>query len=90
MLGLNHNLKVKYAIDSVTLQKTAYCKCDFSCLSGGKECLCEVERHVGNNGGVLFIKPKSDARTCKYLLSLRYKPLCICPTRKEIYRHYKI
>ncbi len=70
-----------------TLRKTRNCGNDFSCLKGGKECLCEA---VGSSGyDVLFINPNSN-RDCIYCTSFSNSFLCHCPTRNEIYNRYKI
>jgi hypothetical protein len=76
-------------IETDILNETVKCRGDFSCLSGEKRCLCEVEKGLGNNHNtVLFIKPAKEI-ICDYMISYGYSFICSCPTRIEIYRLYK-
>jgi hypothetical protein len=79
--------RMNVQIDAEILQKTTYCKQDFRCLSGDRRCLCEVKGSLGSD--MLAIKPKF-AIDCKYHVSFGDTSLCTCPTRHEIYKHYKI
>ena len=81
---------MKYQIDEDILNKTDKC-CDyFSCLFGKDTCLCEVEKQ----NGATFIQPVlpiDKSRVCQYMMSFGFSSyLCICPTRKEIYKHYNV
>lgn len=69
------------------LKSTTKCRYNFSCLNGVKECLCEVRSSNGHD--TLFITSSSD-RDCIYCAPLKNSYLCFCPTRREIYKRYKI
>jgi len=74
-------------IPGVVLKNTNRCKKNFSCLSCEKKDLCEVQEFVG--GEVLFIRSKDD-QFCDYMMPFGNRFICGCPTRKEIFRRYKI
>jgi hypothetical protein len=74
-------------VNSSILKNTTKCKNNFSCLTGEKECLCEVRASSGHNS--LLIYPKSD-RDCFYLNPFGSSFFCFCPTRNETYNRYKI
>jgi hypothetical protein len=76
-----------FIISEEILEQTKHCNKDFSCLSGNKECLCEIKECVGCI--VLFIKHQVN-NGCNYKKYFGYSPLCTCPTRKEIYKQQKI
>jgi hypothetical protein len=78
---------VGYTINSDILNE-AKCRDDFSCLSGDDTCLCEVEKYIEGDSGVLFIKPRDEY--CHNEMSYGHKSFCNCPARKEIYINYKI
>jgi hypothetical protein len=80
-------MKVDMQVNGPILKNTIKCKNNFSCLSGEKECLCEVRALSGYNS--LLIYPKSD-RDCFYLNPFGSSFFCFCPTRNEIYNRYKI
>ncbi len=78
---------MEFKVRADILNETIKCKKDFSCLSGKKDCLCEVEDSFDNK--ILFIKPMNH-NMCDYKMSFGYSYICNCPTRKEIYNLYKI
>ncbi len=78
---------MEYKIDTEILRETVKCRKNFSCLSGVKDCLCEVEDNIYNK--ILFIKPRSN-KLCDYRNAFGYSYVCNCPTRKEIFRLYSV
>lgn len=74
-------------IDETTIRSTVNCRNDFRCLSGDTECLCEVKYSTSYD--MLEIIPKSDI-ACSHRISLGKMHFCMCPTRVEIYKKYKI
>jgi hypothetical protein len=79
-----------YDVDRHVLDLTTECADHFSCLSGEDTCLCEVEKIIGTDGGLLYIKHNSNIRSCRYELFYGDSFICNCPTRKEIYRKYDV
>lgn len=73
-------------VSEEVLKDTSNCKQGFSCLSGKRECLCEVED--SSNGMVIFIKPSCKLGLCHYRLSFGRSFICNCPVRKEIFNRY--
>lgn len=75
-------------LDADILNQADHCRRNFSCLTGDKTCLCEVERLIDNN--LLFIKP-AVTNICNYKVSFGYSAYyCNCPARLEIYKLYNI
>ena len=74
-----------YKIADSIKEKTTKCNRSFQCLTGDSLCLCEVIEDT--NRCSVKIKSKSDA-SCEYFRA----PFgtCMCPTRVEIYRKYKM
>ncbi|MBI4843295.1 MAG: hypothetical protein HY809_03090 [Nitrospirae bacterium] len=64
------------------------CALDYSCLSGEKECLCDVEEP--SNGIVLFVTPANKRNFCCYRITFGDSFICNCPVRKEIFNRYSI
>ncbi len=80
---------MNFDIDENILKETTQCEYDFSCLTGGKGCFCEVEDYVEDK--VLFVEFKVlPGRKCHYMFPFGSSFMCTCPTRKEIYRKYSI
>jgi len=77
--------KMKYKISSDILNETTQCKDNYSCLTGGRVCLCEVTEYFTHR--IMFVKPMNAG--CSYCMSFGYSHICNCPTRKEIYYRYK-
>ena len=75
----------KIEIDDSFKEKTTKCNNDFSCLMGDHSCMCEAIEDT--NCCSIKIKPKPDL-SCKYYVSPY--GTCMCPTRVEIYRKYKM
>ncbi len=69
------------------IKLTTRCMNDFSCLDGVKKCLCEVRGSSGQD--TPFINFSLD-RECIYCVPIKNSTLCFCPTRREIYKRYKI
>jgi hypothetical protein len=85
---LNGEKKMKLAISEDVLGKTTRCSRNFACLSGDKECLCELESQINNQ--VFFIRNNQQCGICDYKMSFGFSYICNCPTRKEVYNRYKI
>ena len=79
--------KTDIKIDKAVLHKTTNCLFDFTCLSGGKTCLCDVVD--SNEEDIVEIKPNFEI-SCKYRIKLDSASYCTCPTRNEIYNTYRI
>ncbi|RJQ49623.1 MAG: hypothetical protein C4538_01890 [Nitrospiraceae bacterium] len=78
---------MKLEISDDIINNTTKCNNGLSCLSGERACLCEIEDNF--NCKVLFVKP-NNLQTCSYRMSFGYSYVCTCPTRKEIFRLYRI
>ena len=76
-----------FEIREEILRKTIKCEKDFSCLSGETGTLCKIELHISDNTHV--VKCLFDGY-CSYQMFLETSCICTCPTRIEIYHHYKI
>jgi hypothetical protein len=75
-------------LDADILNQSNQCRRDFSCLTGDKNCLCEVDRLIDH--GLLFIKPAVN-NICNHKMSFGYSAYyCTCPARVEIYKLYNI
>jgi hypothetical protein len=74
-------------IDDAVLKKTTKCHCGFSCLSGDKECLCDVLSIIGHE----MLQIKSNHRGyCKYHILFGDGNFCLCPIRCELYNRHNI
>ena len=72
-------------IDKKILKKTTNCKRNFACLSNDKQIICAAERCINNE--VLFVKfPENEF--CPYCMNYGGSFICLCPTRKEIFKNY--
>lgn len=78
---------MKFKVEAHILNETIKCRENFSCLTGNNNCLCEVDHVIGEE--LVCIKPIKN-KVCDYKYSYGYSYYCICPTRKEIYRLYRI
>jgi hypothetical protein len=87
MLGAAGQSEMNFEIDIIILDSTHRCRCDFSCLKGDKECFCQVDSLVSDK--LLFIKDEKH-NVCDYMTSFGYSYFCNCPTRKEIFKRYKV
>ena len=81
---------MKYVLEPEVLRATTSCVNNFSCLSGEDKCICEIERYIGDEEGVLFVNKKSDIASCKYCMSFGSSFVCNCPVRKKIYKNYSV
>jgi hypothetical protein len=77
--------KTDLKVDKAVLHKTTYCIYDFTCLSGDRNCLCDVVD--SNDEDIVEIKAKP-SKPCKYCVSLESTSYCTCPTRVEVYHRY--
>lgn len=78
---------MKKEIDQDLIEATTKCPRDFLCLEQMGKPNCKVESFVMKN--VLYIKCPSDV-DCNYILSQGACNICLCPTRKELYKKYGI
>ena len=74
-------------IDKKAKDCTIKCDKDFKCLSLSNHELCKVTETVKDE--VIFIGCQ-EKKHCVYVVSFGIYNTCNCPTRKEIYRKYKI
>ncbi len=74
-------------ISEDTIKKTTKCQKSFSCLSGERKDLCEVESCV--NDEIHFLKCMYNS-LCRYRVPFGYSSVCTCPVRKELYNRYRI
>ena len=79
----------KYFVDKEILDKTTHCTDNFSCLYGKKDCVCEVDKYLGNGSGVAFIQPLERTQ-CNYIMNYGNRWICNCPTRVALYKDHKI
>jgi hypothetical protein len=78
---------MEFKVSADIIKETTECKYNFSCLSGEKGCLCEVEKNFFDK--ILFVKPIENA-FCDYKISFGYSYTCSCPVRMEIHNRYKV
>ena len=82
--------KLPLQISDETLAQTTRCPHNFQCLTADTKDMCKIESHI--QGNVLHIK-KCVHVHCPYKKTFGYSYIvetCTCPTRCEIYKHYKI
>ncbi len=79
--------KMEIKIEKDVLDKTTKCNCDFSCLSGDNTCRCEVIEMTGISS--IKVNPNPNL-PCSYHLPFHKSHFCVCPTRRELYKQYKI
>ena len=77
---------MKYEINDHIINSTIECNGNFSCLSGDNKCFCEIADRVGE---VIFVNYDDSKIICNYRGSFGSSSICHCPTRKEIYNHYR-
>ena len=75
---------MKFIVSAKTKQATTKCEKGFSCLNGGRENICKVERNFDE---VIFVKCLH-TDSCDYKMSFGYSAICNCPTKKEIFNKY--
>ena len=59
------------------------CRNDFSCLTGGTDCTCKVDKLMA--GKILFMEPVT-AKACDYRISFGTSTICNCPVRRKLYQ----
>jgi len=69
------------------IKYTTECINSFACLSDAGEHLCKIR--YPRDKTFFMVHPKS-GRDCKYCTTFGVSSLCLCPTRREIYRRYQI
>jgi len=75
-------------VDADILNRARQCRKNFSCVTGNKECLCEVDHLIDHT--LLFIKP-AERHICNYKMSFGYSAYyCNCPVRLDLYKRYNI
>jgi hypothetical protein len=79
--------KPRYTVSEETITETKKCKKGFSCLTGQREDLCQVESCI--NGKVHFIKCL-DKDPCPYQDTFGDGVICHCPIRKELYNKHGV
>ena len=77
----------KFEVAPAVKDKTTKCERDFTCLTGDNSCLCEVIE--GGSLATVKIQSKPDP-PCPYCFSLNTFHYCLCPTRNELYKQYKM
>jgi hypothetical protein len=76
-----------YRVSEEAIAETKKCMKDFSCLTGLREGLCQVDYCV--SGKVHFIKCLNE-KHCPYTTTFGDGLICHCPTRKEIYNKHGV
>jgi hypothetical protein len=69
------------------ISKATVCTNDFSCVSGDKSCLCEIESHPKEP---LYFLTHLNNKRCNYSYVFGYYNVCLCPVRQEIYKRYRV
>jgi hypothetical protein len=75
---------MRFAINEDILKKAVKCRSNYSCLSGGNDCLCEIEDYAGEN--IHFINPLSATHICNYKMGFGFSYVCNCFNYKKIKR----
>jgi hypothetical protein len=78
---------MKLFISDDIVQQTTMCKKHFVCLTGEKADLCEVKYCISDTS--YFVKTDR-SKICNYKVPYGSGFLCGCPTRKELYKRFKI
>lgn len=79
--------KPRYTVSEETIAETQRCKKGFSCLTGQREDLCQIESCI--NEKVHFLKCLND-ETCSYKGTFGDGIICYCPTRKELFNKFDV
>jgi hypothetical protein len=69
------------------IEQATKCGRLFSCLSRNLEGSCKVRKYVADE--VLLVE-NGKGEACAYLRVLGRSQMCLCPVRKEIYKHYGV
>ena len=78
---------MKKVINPEIIKETTEYQHDFQCLKKDRKPHCEVESFWVKD--VMFVRCP-ECELCNYKLSYGFSHVCHCPTRKELYRKYKI
>ena len=78
---------LEISIEQVSPSTPVECDRAHSCLSGKKDCLCDVGQLLDVT--ILSVHPPAGMK-CTHKMRYRDAFLCTCPVRKEIYKRYKI
>ena len=74
-------------IDENIKDTTIKCRKIFLCLSNNKEIYCKVKSFIDKDIDILKCLHND---YCNYKISFGNSKFCFCPTRKEIFKKYKI
>jgi hypothetical protein len=77
---------MKFNINQNVINQATNCRENNSCLSGNKNCLCNVSDSVDNK--IIFVDP-AIKNSCYYKSSFGYSYMCTCPVRNMIFLKYK-
>jgi hypothetical protein len=75
-------------IDEKTLKETVHCKNKFNCLKKKNHVSLIPKVYRNLNESILFVN--CTASTCFYKIDYGKSAICTCPTRKEIYKKFKM
>jgi hypothetical protein len=76
-----------FRITDAIAKQTTKCPYNFECLNNDHWHTCSIEEEL--RGG-LSVKAICSQKFCNYFLYFGSHRICICPTRVEIYKRYKI
>ena len=76
-----------YMVSDETIAEGKKCEKGFSCLTGQREDLCQVESCI--NGKVHFIKCMNK-EPCSYQGTFGDGVICHCPVQKELYNKHGV
>ncbi len=79
--------KTGMQISDEIIKNTTKCKKKFSCLSGERNNLCNVELNIEDK--IYFVKCMNN-KHCEYRIAFGYSFVCLCPVRKELFKLYNI
>ncbi len=74
-------------IDKSVLKDTTQCHFEFACLKNEECPLCQVTDETILGSGIYVNAPTGDS--CFYKVSWESNHLCLCPTRKGLWKLYK-
>jgi len=78
---------MKIEVSEDVLLKTKCCKDNNPCLNGGLDNCCKVVNCVNNQ--IHFVTPITK-HYCNNQINFGDLCFCICPTRKEIFKKYRL
>jgi hypothetical protein len=80
-------IPMAYQVSDKTKKQTTKCSYNFACLNNNTWDTCSIERDIQR--AFLAIRTKSNKSACPYWFPYGSLYYCTCPTRREIYQHYK-